>query len=229
MNSFTLERVVRFTKKLVRKAIGCSCLEDYSVKERRQIWSMVNPLEKKHIHNCQLLEDRLKMLEYMPKNAVCAEIGILRCEFSQSILEITQPSKLHLIDIDPTAVNIAREKFKDNIASGQVEVHLGDSAATIMALSENYFDWSYVDGDHSYSGAKRDLEATRLKLKTDGLIAVNDYVFFSVSDFKKYGVLEAVNDFCINHHFEMLFLAFQGRAYNDVVLRQITENVQSIS
>ncbi len=225
MNPFTLERAVRVTKKIVRKAIGCSCLEDYSVEERRKIWSMVNPLEKRHIHNCKLLEDRLKMLEYMPKNAVCAEIGILQCEFSESILEITQPSKLHLIDIDPRAINIAREKFKDKIASGQVEVHLGDSATTLRAMSENYFDWIYVDGDHSYSGAKRDLEATRLKLKTDGLIAVNDYVYFSVSDFKKYGVLEAVNDFCINHSFEILFLAFQGRSYNDVVLRKITSEI----
>ncbi len=222
MNLFTLERVTKATKKFVRKAIGCACFEDYSVQERRQIWSMVNPLEKKHIHHCQLVEDRLKLLEYMPKNSVCAEIGILRCEFSESILEITQPSKLHLIDIDPAAINIAREKFKDEIASGQVEVHLGDSAATLMAMSENYFDWIYVDGDHSYVGAKRDLEATRLKLKADGLIAVNDYVYFSVSDFQKYGVLEAVNDFCINHNFEMLFLAFQGRSYNDVVLRKIT-------
>ena len=222
MNPITPERVVRVTKKLLRKAIGCACLEDYSVEERRQRWSMVNPLEKKHIHHCQLLEDRLKMLEHMPKNAVCAEIGILRCEFSESILEITQPSKLHLIDIDPTAINIAREKIKDKIASGQVEVHLGDSAATLMAMSENHFDWIYVDGDHSYVGAKRDLEAARLKLKPNGLIAVNDYVYFSISDFQKYGVLEAVNDFCINHNFEMLFLAFQGRSYNDVVLRQIT-------
>ncbi|MEX0270003.1 class I SAM-dependent methyltransferase [Leptolyngbyaceae cyanobacterium UHCC 1019] len=225
MNSFTLERVARATKKFVRKAIGCSCLEDYSVEKRRMMWSMVKPLEKRHIHNCKLLEDRLKMLEYMPKNAVCAEIGILRCEFSESILEITQPSKLHLIDIDPNAINIAKEKFKDKIASGQVEVHLGDSAATLMAMSDNYFDWTYVDGDHSYLGAKRDLEASRLKLKTDGLIAVNDYVYFSVSDFKKYGVLEAVNDFCINHSFEMLFLAFQGRSYNDVVLRKITSEI----
>lgn len=211
------ERVRSF----IRKITGCLSLEDMSIEERRSMWPGAKTLADEHIRNCRLLENRYKMLEQMPKNGVCAEIGIMHCEFSQKILEITQPQKLLLVDIDRDTIALAKKKFAAEIESGQVEVYLGNSPEIIQSWEDNSLDWIYIDGDHSYGGAKRDLEASREKMKADGFIALNDYIYFSTSDFGKYGVVEAVNEFCVQHGYELVFMALQERMYNDVTLRKI--------
>lgn len=208
-------------RKLVRTALGCKCLEDYSIEERRRMWPAARPLAAEHIANCRLVENRAALLELMPKGSVCAEIGIWRCEFSALILSTVRPARLHLIDIDPAAIAIARAKFPREIADGTVVLHQGDSAPIVRSLPARSFDWIYVDGDHSRAGARRDLEAARERLKPGGLLVVNDYIYFSPSDFAKYGVVEAVHDFLVEHGFEMVYLALQGRTYHDVVLREI--------
>ncbi|MDY6781715.1 MAG: class I SAM-dependent methyltransferase [Cyanobacteriota bacterium] len=208
-------------RSLIRRITGCASLEDYTAEKRRSMWPGAKPLQDQHIRNCRLIENRYKMLEHMPKDGICAEIGIMHCDYSEKILELAQPRKLHLVDIAPSTIETARRKFAREIESGQVEVHLGNSPDIIKSWPDRYLDWIYIDGDHSYTGAKRDLEAAHKRLKPQGLIALNDYIFFSPSDFNKYGVVEAVNEFCLKYSYELMLLALQERTYNDVVLRRI--------
>lgn len=160
------------------------------------------------------------MLEYFPKNSICAELGVLTGDFSALIIARTQPAELHLIDISKKSLRSVEERFARERSEGRVHVHLGNSADVLYSLPPEYFDWVYIDADHTYNAVKRDLEAARQAVKPNGLIALNDYIYFSPSDFSKYGVVEAVNEFCIHHDFEFVYLALQGRTYYDVVLRR---------
>jgi len=185
------------------------------------MWPVPTKLEAQHLRGCELLESRDVMLESLPKNSVCAEVGIDKSEFSAKILQATHPSKLHLIDYSPWSIQNAKKKFVQEVAQGTIETHLGDSGKLLQSFPNEYFDWVYIDGDHSYEGAKRDLEATLQKLKPAGLIALNDYIYFGSIDLVKYGVIEAVNEFCITHGFKLVFFALHSRMHNDVVLQRI--------
>lgn len=142
---------------------------------------------------------RAFVLRRLPRNSVCAEIGVYKGAFSEQILNKVRPAKLHLIDpwlfqpspefsrawyggvLGKDQTNMDEiyhsvvEKFRPHIVSGQVEIHRGKSADLSVQFQDQYFDWIYVDGDHRYEGVMQDLEMYLPKLKRGGLVAGDDY------------------------------------------------------
>ena len=214
-------RWATYRKRLGNVIRGGTLLEDMSSAERRALFPMAPELSERHIKNCRIIRNRDVLLNLLPRGSICAEIGVDEGLYSEKILRTTEPQILELIDISPQSQKICQEKFAAEITTGRVRFHLGDSAALLSTFPNRTFDWLYIDGDHRYPGVKRDLEVSRQKIKPDGLILMNDYAFFGISDFGKYGVIEAANEFCLAHDFEIIYLALQGRGYYDVVLRKI--------
>jgi hypothetical protein len=73
-----------------------------------------------------------------------------------------------------------------------------------------YFDWVYVDGDHSYEGCSRDLELYAPKVRSGGFLLVDDYKTGWWGD----GLIRAVDEFAARPAVE--WVARQG---DQVVLR----------
>jgi len=213
--------IARARRRLARLVRGEPLPWERSEEARLAMWPAAKPLSERHLEHCRVVESRYKLLEFLPKHAVCAEVGILYGDFSDWILRVTKPKKLHLIDIAQTVIDVAKERFRSEITAQCVQLHLGDSADVLTSMPDKYFDWLYIDGGHSYAQVKADLEAARPKLVPQGLIVLNDYTFFSPNEFIKYGVVEAIHDFCLEHDFEWVFFALEGRLYNDVALREI--------
>jgi hypothetical protein len=176
-------------------------------------------LGEKQIENCQLLSNRFAILERMKTGGVVAEVGVQTGTFSRRILETCAPAKLHLLDIDLRSHSIG-EKFKTEVASGVVELHEGDSSSILRAFPDNYFDFIYVDADHSYQGVKRDIAAGASKVKRDGFLLFNDYTYWSPVENITYGVVRAVNELCIEDDWGMAYFALANYMYCDVALQR---------
>ena len=50
-----------------------------------------------------------------------------------------------------------------------------DSVAAANGLSDGYLAFAFIDGDHTYEGVKRDLEAWAPKVRSGGLLIMHDF------------------------------------------------------
>lgn len=179
---------------------------------------------------------REQLLFLLPKGGHAVEIGVAAGEFSRHILNATQPERLHLIDPwcrqeradyenDPSNWSAeegealhdkVRAAFASEISAGQVVIHRDFSTNVAGSFPDGSLDWIYVDGLHSYEGAKADLEAFHPKLKPDGLMLGHDYAKHDAARAMGFGVVEAVDEFV--GKFGYRFLALTAEAYPTFVL-----------
>ena len=155
------------------------------------------------------------LLRKMPKNSVCAEIGVYKGDFSKKILSIVNPKKLHLIDpwqyeseevyktawygggagsqrnMDDVYQEVV-DRFKVDIESGKIVMQRKSSESAIKDIPDNYFDWIYIDANHQYEFAKKDLELYYNKVKKQGFITGDDY---TEGGWWQGGVKKAVDEF----------------------------------
>ena len=71
------------------------------------------------------------------------------------------------------------------------------STDAIGDFEDSTFDWIYIDTDHSYELTYKELRGYAPKVKPDGIIAGHDYSMGNWIDAYRYGVIEAVNEFCV--------------------------------
>ncbi len=136
------------------------------------------------------------------------EIGVQAGEFSKTIRTSWKGKFLHLVDrwkYNPNYNDIANlsdeeqkklylkvvELFADDPS---VMIHRMDSLVASQSFPDNYFDWIYIDADHSYAGCKSDLNAWYPKLKPGGIFAGHDFLDGNYTA-GEFGVKSAVEEF----------------------------------
>lgn len=162
--------------------------------------------------------DRAEVREFvvrrMPRRGVVAEIGVDLGDFSEKILTLNRPRELHLIDpwtieggeyrqrevalesarkLDsPARFDLVRDRFSSDIAGGSVILHRANSEVAGAEFPDNFFDWVYIDGNHSYEFVRQDLALYFRKLRRGGFIVCDDYHH---AGFWNDGVTRAVDEF----------------------------------
>lgn len=186
-------------------------------------------LEAIHVRHLRSLPDRQALLEMLPRQAVVAEIGVNRGDFSEQILRITQPVKLILMDIWASKryhgglFDLVQGRFSRELASGQVEIIRALSFDGITQCPDGYFDWVYLDTDHTYATTRRELELLAPKMKAGGIIAGHDYILGNWNDGFRYGVIEAVHEFCRKERWELVFLTHEMSIPPSFAIRRIAD------
>jgi Methyltransferase domain len=178
--------------------------------------------------------NRQFLLDMLPKKAVGAEIGVHLGNFSSQLLNATSPTELHLVDpweyhggavyenawyggqSSQTELDerhaIVLNRFERNIRSGQVQIHRGYSEEVLQEFPDSYFDWIYIDGDHTYENAKKDIELSIQKVKPGGYITGDDY---AEGGWFKAGVKRAVDELADTEALQLIKL--QNRQFIFVV------------
>ena len=168
------------------------------------------------LRSARSLSPRVRLLQRLPKGGVCAEIGVWKGDFSERILEVARPARLHLIDpwqavagedyegaryggklaegqAEMDAVHAAvLERFARERRKGVVEVHRLSSLEAAERFADDELDFVYIDGNHRYEFVKADLEAYAGKIRPGGLLGGDDY---GVEGWWEDGVTRAVDEF----------------------------------
>ncbi|KTA83618.1 hypothetical protein VO69_04220 [Aeromonas salmonicida] len=170
------------------------------------------PLLQHHIEGATLLTDRLSLLALLPKHGVVAELGVAAGDFSRQICEICQPSKLHLVDIwgseryGEALYLSVNSHFQQQQQRGEVIIHRKPSLEALESFPDETFDWVYIDTTHSYELTRDELRACARKVKSTGIIAGHDYIQGNWRSQYRYGVIEAVHEFCVEYNYRVLYL-----------------------
>jgi hypothetical protein len=200
--------------------------------EQNQLLKEQHPAELKaiHVRNLRIVLDRNEFLRAMPQRMDCAEVGVAHGEFSRQILDVMQPTSLCLIDLWSAdseryseAMAPALNRVQPEIDSGIVSVRRGWSWEEIEQLADESLDWVYLDAAHDFDSVSKDLAAVRTKMRPGGLICGHDYTRWSSAGIHRWGVVEAVNEFCVRYHWEFLYLTHETHRHLSYALRKIVD------
>ena len=164
-------------------------------------------------------DGRVQRAEYVSSlikpGDIGAEIGVASGVFAYHVLLQKKPSKLYLIDpwqyglqadyeTNPTRdKQLGRDQQYQKVCSyfapyENVEIVRLKSEDAVTMFPDDYFDYVYIDGEHSYAAVTRDLANYFPKVRVGGHLIGDDYGWT--------GIMPAVQDFLKAHQGECSFL-----------------------
>ena len=185
----------------------------------------------KYYQNQQIISSQNKEIEvnrkvrgpliqqYLPKEGIGAELGVLKGNFSKILLEYSSAKELHLIDpwyfldahwtwaggntstVD-AVIKILKEN-KEEINNRRVFVHIQDDVKVLNDFPDYYFDWAYIDSSHAYDHTKAELALLVKKVKKEGVICGDDWRPDPAH--RHHGVYKAVMEFVMENNYEVVY------------------------
>ena len=181
-------------------------------------------LEPKHLEGALLLPAREDWVARLPKEGVGAEIGVAFGDFTKQLEAVS--SKLHLVDSWASkryeaGLRKVEEMFAQRIAAGEIQIHRGISVEAMTQIPDGSLDWIYIDTNHEYETTKAELLLGETKVKPGGIIAGHDFSRGNPYTGGPYGVIAAVNEFCVERDWKFEYLTMEPTMPRSFSLKKI--------
>lgn len=144
-------------------------------------------------------------------NSIICEIGVKNGEFFKILTE-NNPKITYAIDIwdlyqkpsqndlNYTLNEINEFEMEFRYKFPNTNILKMTSYEASFLFSNEYFDFIYIDADHTYQSIKNDLNIWYPKIKIGGILAGHDYFDDYIETTKtSFGVIKAVNEFVKEH------------------------------
>ncbi len=155
------------------------------------------------------------------------EIGVQMGIFAHHVLLPARPAKLYLVDpwlgglqgyeSTPVAGRVYEYDIVCHLFASHPEVEILKMTSTEASglFPDQYFDYIYIDDEHSYRGVWADLNNYFSKVKVGGYIIGDDYGWD--------GIAAAVQDFLRAHQDELIFSddPYSGRTGGQYAIRRL--------
>jgi hypothetical protein len=136
------------------------------------------------------LTDRNTIFTSLPHGGIGAEIGVDKGGFAPTIFDNAQPSLLYLIDCwVPQSKEVYRDAanteqneqnskyynvLKYHLLNPKIRILKLFSEEAVLFIPDNYFDWIYLDANHSQ--CYKDLKLWWNKIKPNGWFMGHDFI-----------------------------------------------------
>lgn len=181
-------------------------LTNLEIKDKKRIW---RPFMEKY--RCQIIcelgifrgENFELLIEHEPKEAIAVDAWFADPISSRNDLNFSQE------DLNKQYLDFA---FK-MVDKPFVKIYREYTFKAVTHFPDEYFDFIYIDADHTYEGCLKDLTDWYSKVKRGGFFIGDDYRQIIVPETGiKFGVIEAVNEFTTKNNLNFYTLPRYGWA-----------------
>jgi len=135
-------------------------------------------------------------LNFPTKTLIIAEIGTLKGINAIEMAKVYPNSKIYTIDSYPEGNDKYIPEMKINIESfKQIEFIYKPALEAVKDFQDYYFDYVYLDGNHSREAVYQEIAAWYPKVKWGGMLAGHDFWYEEVK--------LAVLDICVENNLNL--------------------------
>lgn len=150
----------------------------------------------------------IELARLIPDGGLIVEIGGEYGRSASQFLYATQGKDIKVVTVDlfPTDHHVAGDLFAAmhlNIIEAKLDTHRhvqikGSSWEVGQGWKGHGIDLLFIDGDHTYEGVRKDIEAWVKFVKPGGIVAFHDYAIDENSHYLHHEVKKAVDEWVSN-------------------------------